>query len=65
MVGGSSVLTGRLSARGNRVIYDDWEARGAVGWSYKEMFPYFTRMEDNTNPKFVANGKLRLRKKYI
>lgn len=57
MLGGTSVLSGGLAARGNRVIYDEWEARGAKGWSYKDLFPYFIRLEDNTNPKFVASGE--------
>lgn len=59
MVGGTSVLNGRLSARGNAKTYDDWAAGGAEGWSYEDVFPYFLKMENNENPEFVASGKYR------
>lgn len=43
--------------RGNRKDYDDWEAMGATGWSYKDVLPYFKKLEDNRDPEYVANGK--------
>jgi hypothetical protein len=30
---------------------------GAIGWSWAEVFPYFLKSEDNTDPHFLANGK--------
>lgn len=44
-------------ARGNRKNYDDWAAQGAKGWSFKDVYPYFLRMENNEERQFLANGK--------
>jgi hypothetical protein len=30
---------------------------GAIGWSWAEVFPYFLKSEDNTDPHFLVNGK--------
>lgn len=42
--------------RGNRRNYDEWAALGAEGWSYDEVFPYFQKLEDNTDPTYLENG---------
>ncbi|GBM90079.1 Glucose dehydrogenase [FAD, quinone] [Araneus ventricosus] len=42
--------------RGNRKNYDDWAAQGATGWSFKDVWPYFVKLEDNRDPDFLANG---------
>ncbi|XP_055933901.1 L-sorbose 1-dehydrogenase-like [Argiope bruennichi] len=55
-LGGSSLLNAMLYVRGNKKDYDDWEAQGAEGWSYKDVFPYFLKLEDNTNPYYLKNG---------
>ncbi|HET6598830.1 MAG TPA: GMC family oxidoreductase N-terminal domain-containing protein, partial [Burkholderiaceae bacterium] len=44
-VGGSSVINGLLYIRGQQADYDDWEALGARGWSYREVLPYFKKSE--------------------
>nr|XP_042897444.1 glucose dehydrogenase [FAD, quinone]-like [Parasteatoda tepidariorum] len=55
--GGSSLINNGLYVRGNRKNYDDWETKyGAKGWSYKDVLPYFKKMEDNRNPDFFADG---------
>lgn len=57
MLGGSSVLNGNLYVRGNQKNFDDWEAQGATGWSYRDVYPYFLKLEDNEDYKFLANGE--------
>lgn len=45
MVGGSSAMNGMVYQRGNASDYDAWAKQGNSGWSYKEMLPYFKRLE--------------------
>lgn len=44
-LGGSSAINGMAFARGDRSVYDGWEAAGAKGWSYRDLLPYFRRSE--------------------
>lgn len=44
-LGGSSSVNGTLFVRGDHFHYDDWAARGAVGWSFDEVLPYFKKLE--------------------
>ncbi|RWS11944.1 glucose dehydrogenase (acceptor)-like protein 3, partial [Dinothrombium tinctorium] len=56
VLGGSSVINANIYARGNRIDYDNWVKNGAIGWSWEEVFPYFLKSEDNTDPKIAYNG---------
>lgn len=56
VLGGSSVLNYMLYLRGNSRDYDNWERLGAYGWSWRDVFPYFLRSEDNTDPRISTNG---------
>ncbi|XP_054709560.1 glucose dehydrogenase [FAD, quinone]-like [Uloborus diversus] len=55
-LGGTSIMNGMVYIRGNKHNYDEWEAQGATGWSYKDVLPYFKKMEDNRNVDVVSNG---------
>ncbi len=46
VLGGSSAINGLIFVRGHRANFDGWAAEGCQGWSYDEVRPYFTRMEN-------------------
>jgi choline dehydrogenase-like flavoprotein len=45
VVGGSSSINTLAYVRGNRGDYDRWAQKGAIGWSYADVLPYFRRNE--------------------
>lgn len=47
VVGGSSSINGMVYVRGHAMDYDGWAQSGARGWAYKDVLPYFLRMESN------------------
>ena len=48
VVGGGSSINAQIYTRGAAADYDDWAAQaGAIGWSYREVLPYFKRSENN------------------
>lgn len=46
-LGGSSAINGMLYVRGQKEDYDLWAALGNNGWSYRELLPYFKKMESH------------------
>jgi choline dehydrogenase-like flavoprotein len=60
-LGGSSSMNAMIYIRGHRVDYDTWAERGATGWSYPEVLPYFKRAEGNerlSGPYHGTDGPL-------
>ena len=45
VIGGSSSINGMVYVRGHAMDYDGWEEKGASGWGYRHVLPYFKRME--------------------
>jgi choline dehydrogenase-like flavoprotein len=48
VIGGGSSINAQLYTRGVPADYDEWVSEeGAVGWSYRDVLPYFKRAENN------------------
>jgi choline dehydrogenase-like flavoprotein len=48
VIGGGSSINAQLYTRGVPADYDEWvSAEGSLGWSYREVLPYFKRAENN------------------
>jgi choline dehydrogenase len=45
VLGGSSSINGMCFIRGHPLDFERWVTQGAVGWSYREVLPYFKRLE--------------------
>ncbi|XP_018044473.1 PREDICTED: glucose dehydrogenase [FAD, quinone]-like [Atta colombica] len=56
VLGGTSVMNGMMYMRGSRKDYDDWAKLGNVGWSYRDVLPFFIRSEDNQQVNSMDYG---------
>ena len=45
VLGGSSSINGLIFIRGQHEDFDGWAEGGATGWSYREVLPYFKKLE--------------------
>jgi len=62
VLGGGSSINGQLANRGAPSDYNDWEARGAAGWSWDSVLPYFKKLErdvDFDGPYHGQTGPIR------
>ena len=57
MLGGGSAINGQLANRGAPTDYDEWEARGATGWAWKDVLPYFNKVERDLDFDGPLHGK--------
>ncbi|CAC5386015.1 unnamed protein product [Mytilus coruscus] len=53
--GGSSSINYLAFVRGSRHDYDQWATEGCTGWSYKDVLPYFLKMEDIQIPDLYSS----------
>ncbi|TGZ54850.1 Uncharacterized protein DBV15_01942 [Temnothorax longispinosus] len=47
-LGGTSVHNGMMYIRGHAKDFDNWAAMGNLGWSWRDVLPYFMCSENNT-----------------
>jgi choline dehydrogenase len=47
VVGGSGSINAMVYVRGQPGDFDDWRDAGNPGWSYREVLPYFIKLEDH------------------
>lgn len=45
-LGGSTLINGMIYARGQPDDYDAWERAGARGWGFRDVEPYFRKLEN-------------------
>jgi choline dehydrogenase len=55
-LGGCSSINAMINVRGNRADYDLLEEQGLTGWGYKDVLPYFRRMERSWRGEDAYHG---------
>jgi 5-(hydroxymethyl)furfural/furfural oxidase len=58
VMGGGSSVNGQVVIRGLPSDYDEWEAEGATGWSYRDCLPYFNKLENDIDFPKPINGQV-------
>ena len=65
VLGGGSSINGQLANRGAPTDYDEWAARGATGWGWNDVFPFFRKVErdmDYENEWHGRDGRIPVRR---
>ena len=65
ILGGGSSINGQLANRGAPTDYDEWEQRGATGWNWNNVLPYFKKVErdmDFDGPWHGKEGRIPVRR---
>jgi 5-(hydroxymethyl)furfural/furfural oxidase len=65
VLGGGSSINGQMANRGAPTDYDEWEARGAAGWGWNDVLPYFRKLErdlDFDGPYHGKDGRIPVRR---
>ena len=57
VLGGSSSINVMAFTRGDPADYDRWAQKGARGWSYADVLPYFKRVENWQDGESEFRGK--------
>jgi 5-(hydroxymethyl)furfural/furfural oxidase len=57
ILGGGSSINGQLANRGSPADFDEWVARGARGWAWKDVLPYYKRVERDMDFDGALHGK--------
>ena len=65
ILGGGSSINGQLANRGAPTDYDEWAERGATGWNWDNVLPYFKKVErdmDFDGPYHGKEGRIPVRR---
>ncbi len=65
VLGGGSSINGQLANRGAPTDYDEWHARGATGWNWGNVLPFFKKVErdmDFDGPWHGNEGRIPVRR---
>ena len=65
ILGGGSSINGQLANRGAPNDYEEWVRRGAKGWGWKDVLPYFLKVErdmDFDGPLHGREGRIPVRR---
>ena len=57
LLGGSSAINGMVFVRGQSQDFDTWAQLGNRGWSYRDVLPFFRRMETYTGGEDKYRGR--------
>jgi 5-(hydroxymethyl)furfural/furfural oxidase len=66
VLGGGSSINGQFANRGAPADYEEWEARGAAGWNWQSVLPYFKKLERDMDfpdaPLHGGDGRIPVRR---
>ena len=65
IMGGGSSINGQMANRGAPTDYAEWESRGAAGWNWDAVLPYFRKLErdlDFDNDYHGRDGAIPIRR---
>jgi 5-(hydroxymethyl)furfural/furfural oxidase len=65
VLGGGSSINGQLANRGAPADFEEWVARGARGWGWKDVLPYYKKVErdmDFDGPLHGKDGRIPVRR---
>ena len=65
VLGGGSSINGQMANRGAPTDYDEWDARGAEGWRWNDVLPFFKKVErdlDFDGPYHGKDGRIPVRR---
>jgi choline dehydrogenase len=55
-LGGCSSINAMINVRGHPLDFDQWRQQGLEGWGYKEVLPYFKRLEKSWRGASAYHG---------
>lgn len=58
VLGGRSTVSSMVYLRGSSKNYNLWERLGAAGWGFRDVVPYFHKLENFRIEEFQTSGKL-------